>query len=255
MMELINDIVIKCRSCGEIIVVSKDNYDYDTYSYDHGENGMGDEIQYTLQDEIFCPECGNVISFSASGYEYPVGAFNFEDCEISGGDYEENPHFGVVYYHDEFDFQVAEIEYNRIHYLIQSVLTDKNALYSLTPREFEQVVERVFQDNGFETLLTPETRDGGKDIVATKYVMGKPVVFYVECKKYGYEKTIGINIVRQLYGVQMADRVNKAVLVTTAHFSSDARDFAAQQNTLIDLFDIDEFHELLRNSAKKSRFI
>lgn len=255
MMELINDIVIKCRFCGEVIVICKDDYDYDAYCYDHGENRMGDEIQYTVRDEIFCPECGNGISFSASGYEYPAGAFNFEDCEIYGGEFERKPHFGVIYYHDEFDFLIAKTEYNRVHYLIQSIIADKNALYSLTPREFEQVVEQVFQDNGFETLLTPETRDGGKDIVATKYVMGKPVVFYIECKKYGCKKTIGINIVRQLYGVQMADRVNKAILVTTAHFSSDARDFAEQQNTLIDLFDIDEFHELLQNSEKKSELI
>lgn len=74
-----------------------------------------------------------------------------------------------------------------------------------------EIIERVFQDEGFETTLTQQTRDGGRDIIATKFEMGKPVVFYIECKRYGRQNSVGVSIVRSLYGVQSADRINKAI--------------------------------------------
>jgi hypothetical protein len=252
MMELFNDIVIRCSSCGEVIVLNKDDYEPDIYSYDHGENGMGEEIEYIFQDEIVC-SCRNRISFRISGFEYPIGAFDFESSEIFGGEFEEKPHMGVIYYAEDFDVSVAELEYARIHTLIMQISEDKELLYSVTPREFEQIVESVFNDAGFETVLTPATRDGGKDIIATKYVMGKPVVFYIECKRYGRGQKVGVAVVQRLYGVQTDDKINKAVLVTTSRFTSGARRFAEKQKTLIDLFDIDDFHALLQISADKYR--
>lgn len=136
---------------------------------------------------------------------------------------------GIIYYAEDFDLSVAELEYAKIHALILQISEDKDLLYTVTSREFEKIVERVFNDSGFETVLTPATRDGGKDIIATKYVMGKPVVFYVECKKYGREEKVGVAAVRSLYGVQTDDKVNKAVLVTTSRFTSGARAFAERQ--------------------------
>lgn len=252
MMELLGDIVIRCDSCGDVIVLDKDSFEFETYSYDHGENAMGEEIEYVIQDEIVC-SCGHRVSLRISGFEYPVGAFNYESNEILGGEFEEEPHMGVIYYAEDFDLSLAELEYAKIHFLILQISEDKELLYSVTPREFEQIVERVFNDAGFETVLTPATRDGGKDIIATKYVMGKPVVFYIECKRYGREQKVGVATVQRLYGVQTDDKINKAVLVTTSRFTSGARQFAERQKTLIDLYDVDEFHALLQKSADKYR--
>ena len=44
-------------------------------------------------------------------------------------------------------------------------------IYDISPREFEEVIERVLQDQGFETTLTQQTRDDGRGIIATKYEM------------------------------------------------------------------------------------
>lgn len=125
--------------------------------------------------------------------------------------------------------------------------------YDISPREFEAVIERVLQDEGFETKLTQQTRDGGRDIIATKYEMGKPVVFYIECKRYGRQNSVGVNIVRSLYGVQSADQINKAILVTTGHVTRGARRFVDGQNTMMSVIDIEEIHELIQRSARKYR--
>ena len=248
MMNLLVDIEIRCEKCGLIHVIPKDFLEPSVSSY---ERNMGDEIEYIIEDSIVCDECQNEIRFVIRGYEYPVGAYNYDDYEIFGGDFIQEPNMGIIYFQEEFDMEVAYGEYDRVRDLILQIVEDRDMIYNISPREFEEVVERVFISEGFETQLTKVTRDGGKDIIAIKYSMGKPIVFYVECKQYGRHRTVDVNIVRSLYGVQMSDQINKSVLITTSHFSRDAKEYAENQNTLIDLIDVDEFYELLKCSAKR----
>lgn len=126
-------------------------------------------------------------------------------------------------------------------------------IYNISPREFEEVVNKVLQDEGFETTLTQQTSDDGRDIIATKYEMGKPVVFYIECKRYGKKNSVGVSIVRSLYGVQSSDRINKSILVTTGHVTRGARRFVEKQNTMMSIIDVDEVYQLIRRSAMKYR--
>lgn len=172
-----------------------------------------------LNDVIVqCEECGNNIKYRISGYEYSVGCFNYEDNEIHGRQFLEKPNMGIV--------------------------------YQLTPGEFEEVVEEVFKRQGFQTRLTPQTRDGRKDIIATKSILGRPVMFLIECKRYNEMNKIGVDIVRALYGVQTAERANKAIIVTSSYFTEDAQRFVEQQKTMIDLFDIDDLIRLMENSIQ-----
>ena len=99
--------------------------------------------------------------------------------------------------------------FTRVEQIIMDIAQNRELIYDISPREFEAVIERVLQDEGFETKLTQQTRDGGRDIIATKYEMGKPVVFYIECKRYGRQNSVGVNIVRSLYGVQSADQIKR----------------------------------------------
>lgn len=253
MMELLEDVFIRCGRCGKVTGIHKEDFDFESYVYDHGENGMGEEIEYRHEGGIECGNCGNEISFRISGYEYPVGAFNYEDCEIAGGRFEEEPHMGVIYSRDDFDPEDAYPEYTRVEHMIMEIAQDPELIYNISPREFEEVIERVLKDQGFETKLTQQTRDDGRDIIATKYEMGKPVVFYIECKRYGRQNSVGVSIVRSLYGVQSADRINKAILVTTGHVTRGARRFVEKQNTMMSIIDVDEIHDLIQCSARKYR--
>ena len=114
-------------------------------------------------------------------------------------------------------------------------------------------ISRGILNEGFETTLTQQTRDGGRDIIATKYEMGKPVVFYIECKRYGHQNSVGVNVVRSLYGVQSADKINKAILVTTGHVTRDARKFVDNQKTMMSIIDVEEIYELIQRSARRYR--
>lgn len=252
-MELLEDVFIRCGRCGKITGIDKEDFDFETYVYDHGPNRMGEELEFRHDGCIKCDRCGNKISFTISGYEYPAGAFNHEDCEISGGDFEKAPHMGVIYSQDDFDTDNAFPAFKRVDQIIIDIAQNRELIYDISPRAFEEVIERILRDEGFETKLTQKTRDGGCDIIATKYEMGKPVVFYVECKRYGRQNAVGVNIVRSLYGVQSADQINKAILVTTGYVTRDAQKFVDDQNTMMSVIGVDEIHELIRKSARKYR--
>lgn len=253
MMELLEDVFIRCDRCGKVTGIHKEDFDFKTYVYDHGENRMGEKIEFRHDGYIECDHCGNEISFRISGYEYPVGAFNYEDFEIAGGSFEEAPHMCIIYSQEDFDPDDAFPAFTRVEQIIMDIAQNRELIYDISPREFEEVIERVLQDEGFETKLTQQTRDGGCDIIATKYEMGKPVVFYIECKRYGRQNAVGVNIVRSLYGVQSADKINKAILVTTGHVTRGAQKFVDDQNTMMSVIDVDEIHELIQRSARKYR--
>jgi HJR/Mrr/RecB family endonuclease len=90
---------------------------------------------------------------------------------------------GVIYSRDDFDPNDAYPEYSRVEQLIMEIAQDRDLIYNISPREFEEIIERVFQDEGFETTLTQQTRDGGRDIIATKFEMGKETVVLLNRKK------------------------------------------------------------------------
>lgn len=242
-MILTNDLYIVCSDCGNRIVISKNEIEPETLSY---EREMGAEIQHDFNGIYNCERCTNEISFIISGYEYPVGAFNYQNCKVNGGRFFINPEITINNY-ISFDDDVISYNLPGVELNLMRILQNKDYVYKLSPREFEEVVENVFKQQGFKTELTSQTRDGGKDIIACKVLAGKPFIVYIECKKFGNEKRVGVNVVRAAYGVQMNDKVNKSIIVTSSYFTDGAIKFAAQQNTFIDLINIDELLKLMQD--------
>ena len=103
---------------------------------------------------------------------------------------------------------------------------DRPASFQVNPREFEEMIAFIFQSNGFEIELTPLARDGGRDVFAIQRSLGVLTRWLVECKRYAAAHKVGVELVRQLYGVLMNEQANKALLVTTSSFTAGAREFA-----------------------------
>lgn len=96
-------------------------------------------------------------------------------------------------------------------------------LHSLPPRKFEELIASVFRQNGFAVELTPETRDGGIDIIAVqKSGLSGSSLHLIECKRYLPHNTVGIGIVQRLLGVVEQHKATKGIVVTTSSFTRDA---------------------------------
>jgi len=253
MMELVNLYVhVACDICGKQITIPREDFDEDIAHYDHGENGMGYEYLHYRTYETNCPRCGNYVRVEIIGSEYPVGGFNHVFHDVRGCRLLETPQMGIVYYWDDYEIDGWAVNETGIIELIRRIDNDPRLIYSIQPREFEKVVEQLFRDEGFDTRLTPATRDGGKDIVATKMgPNGKPVVFYIECKRKEEGNKVDVGIVRELFGVQTADGIDQACLVTSSYFTRDAIDFANRKNVMMTLVDGNELRNMIRISVSR----
>ena len=99
-------------------------------------------------------------------------------------------------------------------------------IFQLGPRRFEHLVERLYDAMGFETTLTPPSRDGGRDIELAREEPGRRERGLVECKLY--ELPVGVKVVRDLLGVLVHPKQlsNKGTVVASSSFTKPARDFA-----------------------------
>jgi hypothetical protein len=100
-------------------------------------------------------------------------------------------------------------------------------VFKLTSRQYEELVAELLDDMGYEVELTPATRDGGKDILASIKTPTAKLLCLVEAKRYRQDRKLGVGLVRSLYGTLHDYQANSAMLVTTSTYSKDA--YALQQ--------------------------
>lgn len=112
--------------------------------------------------------------------------------------------------------------------LIAHLSRQPTDLYKLPPRKFEELIAELLKDMGWEVHLTKQTRDGGRDILAFLNTDLGRFLCLVEAKRYSQERPVGVEIVRNLYGTLSDEQANSALLVTTSHFSSDAKEFQSR---------------------------
>lgn len=131
--------------------------------------------------------------------------------------------------------------------VLKYLFENPQALYQLTSREFEKVMAEIYHKLGYDVELTPATRDGGKDIILTKFSDLGDFIYYVECKKYEKKNHVGVGVVRNLHDTINLDRVNGGIIATTSFFTRDGRKFILDNNLgcQIKLHDYNKIQQLL----------
>jgi restriction system protein len=106
-----------------------------------------------------------------------------------------------------------------------------DALNGMSWTEFEMLTAEAFRLQGFAVQEQGGARaDGGVDLVARK----DKETYLVQCKQWRAFK-VGVEVVRELYGVMAARGAAGGYVVTSGTFTADARAFAEGRNVrLID---------------------
>ena len=106
-----------------------------------------------------------------------------------------------------------------------------DALEGMSWRDFERLVGEAFRLQGYEvTELGGDGPDGGVDLVLRK----DREKFLVQCKQWKAFK-VGVQVVRELYGVMAAEGAAGGFVVTSGTFTQEAVAFASGRNVrLID---------------------
>ena len=126
------------------------------------------------------------------------------------------------------------------------------AMYTLAPREFEQLILEILRDRGHEAYLTPQTRDGGRDVLAyiDDDLYGR-LLCLVEAKRYASHRKVGVDMVQRLYGTFSSEGASCAMLVTSSSFSAPARAFQVQHKYRLALKEYADIVKWIHDFGKK----
>lgn len=86
-------------------------------------------------------------------------------------------------------------------------------LHRISWRDFEMLLFRIFQNQGFQAELGPGQGDGGVDIRLLQRDPLGDVLTLVQAKRYAPKRKIGIEAVASLYGVSKAEDAHRSILL------------------------------------------
>ena len=145
----------------------------------------------------------------------------------------------------------------------QAVLAEINATTNLAEigwEEFEHLVRelfaKMFSEQGAEVKVTQASSDGGVDAIAFDPDLIRGGKFVIQAKRY--TKVVPVSAVRDLYGTMIAEGASKGLLVTTAHYGRDSREFVKDKPiSLIDgsnlVFLLEKYGHKVRIDVKEAR--
>ncbi len=117
---------------------------------------------------------------------------------------------------------------------------DLSSIRSLSWLRFETVVGEAYRRQGYAvTRSGGNGPDGGVDLVLRKG--GNTLL--VQCKQWKNWK-VGVNVVREIYGVMTAEHASGAIVITSGIFTQEAKSFAAGKP--IDLVEGQQLADLIR---------
>jgi restriction system protein len=130
---------------------------------------------------------------------------------------------------------LAAAAYSAVQQLLRHRLLDRQedlqSIKDLSWREFEQLVGEAYHRQGYDV---EETGGGGTDGGIDLVLRGNNETILVQCKQWRVQQ-VGVDKVRELYGVMIAEGANRAILVTCGHFTNDAKSFkVGKPLTLVD---------------------
>lgn len=121
-----------------------------------------------------------------------------------------------------------------------------DALDGMSWQQFEQLVGEAFRLQGYAVTETGGGgADGGVDLVMRK--SGEK--YLVQCKQWRAFK-VGVDVVRELYGVMAAKGAAGGFVVTSGRFTEEATSFANGRN--VKLIDGPKLHGLIRQAQGAS---
>lgn len=118
-----------------------------------------------------------------------------------------------------------------------------DALDGMSWQQFERLVGEGFRLQGYGVLETGGGgADGGIDLMLNK----DGEKYLVQCKQWRAFR-VGVDVVRELYGVMAAKGAAGGFVVTSGRFTDEAHKFAEGRN--VELIDGNRLHSLIKQAA------
>lgn len=100
----------------------------------------------------------------------------------------------------------------------------------MSGREFEKFLEKLFQKLGYQTLLTPEMKDHGADLIITDQQGRK---FAIQAKKLQDYGRVGVNVLGEVTRGQRWYGCHGSIVITNQYFTDQMIEEAKQINVVL----------------------
>jgi hypothetical protein len=194
---------------------------------------------------------GSETSFSeliaSLGYEYEL-------CDhVSAYFYASDPALSAAfddYFHWQWVCSLIEPDCADVYEELYAYFAHRpDDLRRINWREFEILLFRVFQNQGFTAELGPGRADGGIDIRLLQRDPLGDILTLVQAKHYASHRRVGLEPVQALFGAAQADGARHGIVVTTSEYLPSARKFAARHNVQLDLRTSNDVAEWCRTAT------
>jgi len=127
----------------------------------------------------------------------------------------------------------------------ESIRKEPQKLVSLTGAEFEKLLYRLFESMGYKVELIGKSGDQGGDLITNKD--GERILIQAKCYR---DWSTGNDAVQQVVAAMKYYDCNKAMVITTSYFTSEAIVLAKANKT--ELISKERLQELLLNFLSES---
>lgn len=136
---------------------------------------------------------------------------------------------------------------------IENFIWDKAFLKSLEWKRYEEVCKEFLRlKYNCNAEVTNTGADGGIDI-KLNFKNGK-LLGIAQCKAWNKDK-IGVNLIRELYGVMASENAEHGMFFTTSTYSNEALEFKKNNNKKVILYDSENLIRLINEMEEKTRII
>jgi restriction system protein len=103
--------------------------------------------------------------------------------------------------------------------IMELIQRDPDSTYQIDPRKWEELIAGAYDRQGFEVILTPQSGDRGRDVIATRSDVGSIRIFD-QVKRYKPGHVVTLEEVAAMVGtIDVARNVSKGVVTTTSKFA------------------------------------
>jgi len=196
------------------IVLNKSSTD----SYDGGKNieqvkqiinSKSDFITRYNVNDIFLTSCrrsdGLIFEQGSVGIHELRTRIN-SDLKAIEKDYEENEVIKVL---NTMSIKLCEL-----------VAKNPMILLSIEWRELERIIATVLEGLGFCVVLTPASKDGGKDVIANCIIKNRLHTYYVEIKHWNNNK-VGMKYVTNFIEVNLTDNTDGGLFISSSGYTKE----------------------------------
>ena len=106
---------------------------------------------------------------------------------------------------------------------------DIEAIRAMSWREFETLVAEAYRRQGYSV---EETGGGGADGGIDLILRGKGQKVIVQCKQWRTYR-VGVKIVREMYGIMVAEKADRVVIVSSGTYTQESVEFAKGKPILL----------------------